>query len=284
MVSFLDSSLDLGGLALICLVTLALGYQFARHALRLHQIGECPAKVTPQACDEAATLLDQRVADAPPSSQPLVITVNGRKHTVSNPSPSMLLSEFLREVLSLTGTKVGCGEGGCGACTVIAVSCPSRRARPAAPSWKRSVASKGGSVIYVSSCKAADQKRPLLPAQFDEDEDDELAEAFERIAMKYITTLTKATAENNALLQRMDTADDNLGAFSPQDRANALKKSAYFEAVISHCTDFAIRCNDTSEGYQLDPDVQALRNMEAFLQGIVRDPHLSSETRRDQGV
>lgn len=50
------------------------------------------------------------------------------------------------------------------------------------------VASKGGSVMYVSSCKAADQKRPLLPAQFDEDEDDELAEAFERIAMKYITT------------------------------------------------------------------------------------------------
>lgn len=107
---------------------------------------------------------------------------------------------------------------------------------------------------------------------------------YQSAVMKYITTLTNATAENNALLQRMDAADDNLGAFSPQDRANALKKSAYFEAVISHCTNFAIRCNDTSEGYQLDPDVQALRNMEVFLQGIVRDPHFSSETRRDQGV
>nr|WP_173812805.1 (2Fe-2S)-binding protein [Dendrosporobacter quercicolus]NSL48264.1 (2Fe-2S)-binding protein [Dendrosporobacter quercicolus DSM 1736]SDM11085.1 purine hydroxylase delta subunit apoprotein [Dendrosporobacter quercicolus] len=34
-------------------------------------------------------------------------------------SPDRRLIEFLREDLKLTGTKIGCGEGDCGACTII---------------------------------------------------------------------------------------------------------------------------------------------------------------------
>ena len=47
------------------------------------------------------------------------VTVNGTKHEVSNVEPRLLLSDFLRDTLGLTGTHVGCEHGVCGACTVL---------------------------------------------------------------------------------------------------------------------------------------------------------------------
>lgn len=44
--------------------------------------------------------------------------VNGRLTSVNDAEPHHTLLWFLRERLGLTGTKLGCGEGGCGACTV----------------------------------------------------------------------------------------------------------------------------------------------------------------------
>jgi len=46
------------------------------------------------------------------------LTVNGKPYTVDTDPQTSLLS-VLREQLDLTGSKYGCGEGQCGACTVL---------------------------------------------------------------------------------------------------------------------------------------------------------------------
>jgi carbon-monoxide dehydrogenase small subunit/2-furoyl-CoA dehydrogenase 2Fe-2S iron sulfur subunit len=45
------------------------------------------------------------------------VTVNGRRYA-EDVEPRLLLSDFLRHTLGLTGTHVGCEHGVCGACTV----------------------------------------------------------------------------------------------------------------------------------------------------------------------
>ena len=46
------------------------------------------------------------------------LNVNGATHTVETPPMARLL-DVLRHELALTGTKEGCGEGECGACSVM---------------------------------------------------------------------------------------------------------------------------------------------------------------------
>jgi aerobic-type carbon monoxide dehydrogenase small subunit (CoxS/CutS family) len=48
----------------------------------------------------------------------LQLEVNGRRYSVKYPHDTPLLY-VLRDELGLTGTKYGCGEGQCGACTVL---------------------------------------------------------------------------------------------------------------------------------------------------------------------
>lgn len=50
--------------------------------------------------------------------RPVAVTVNGRRYE-RTVEPRLLLSDFLRRDLGLTGTHVGCEHGVCGACTVL---------------------------------------------------------------------------------------------------------------------------------------------------------------------
>ena len=55
----------------------------------------------------------------PLSSRPIRFIRRGEVVSVSNVPPGRTLLDLLREDLACTGTKEGCGEGDCGACTVV---------------------------------------------------------------------------------------------------------------------------------------------------------------------
>lgn len=53
------------------------------------------------------------------TSSSITFWLNGQPTALSNPNPQWTLLDYLRSRPNLRGTKLGCGEGGCGACTVV---------------------------------------------------------------------------------------------------------------------------------------------------------------------
>ena len=62
------------------------------------------------------------MSDAPTRIE---FSINGAR-VASEAEPRMLLADFIRHRLGLTGTHVGCAHGACGACTVLVDGRPAR--------------------------------------------------------------------------------------------------------------------------------------------------------------
>ncbi len=87
----------------------------------------------------------------------LSFRANGREVTVDTP-PGRRLLDLLREDLGLTGTKEGCGEGECGACTVIVDGKPRLSCLTAA------IQVEGKDVLTIEGLAASGKLHPLQKA------------------------------------------------------------------------------------------------------------------------
>lgn len=92
----------------------------------------------------------------------ITLNINGEKHTLSVDHRTTLL-DALRERLDMTGTKKGCDQGQCGACTVLvdgrrSVSC-----------LQLAVAAEGREITTIEGVAEGDELHPVQQAFLDLD-------------------------------------------------------------------------------------------------------------------
>src|SRR5688500_20231294 len=92
---------------------------------------------------------------------PIELNVNDRRHRL-DVDPDRSLLSVLREELALTGSKYGCGEGQCGACTVLVEG----RAVRACQTPVANAAGK--TVTTIEGLERGGRQHPLQHASIDE--------------------------------------------------------------------------------------------------------------------
>ena len=89
------------------------------------------------------------------------LVINGVRHQVDG-EPDRTLLTVLRDELDLTGSKYGCGEGQCGACTVLIAGSPARACQT------RAAAVNGRPITTIEGLASDGKLHPLQEAFLDE--------------------------------------------------------------------------------------------------------------------
>ena len=88
---------------------------------------------------------------------PLTMTVNERELTVEVEADELLV-DVLRDRLGLTGTKIGCNEGECGACTII------MNGEPILSCLVPALRAQGASITTIEGLSDGEELHPLQQA------------------------------------------------------------------------------------------------------------------------
>ena len=103
---------------------------------------------------------DRSVAE--PARVPVPLKVNGGQHIVEL-EPRVSLLDALREHLDLTGTKKGCDQGTCGACTVWVDG------RRVLACLTLAIATSGHQIVTIEGLADQDELHPMQRAFIDHD-------------------------------------------------------------------------------------------------------------------